>query len=105
MYYKKDGSTTWESITPEKTEYDHPPSDYSRRNIFTALVTGLEPKSTYIFKLENSAWDNPVEELYSYKTFNEDDFTILLGGDVGNKQEALNMNQNVVSKVKIYNNF
>lgn len=97
--YQKVGTDVWKQVTPVKTEYDHPVSEYSRREIYTALVEGLDEKSTYLFKMENSGWDNPQTEMYSYKTFDEDNFQILLGGDVGNKQGALDMNENVVKKV------
>ncbi|CAI2359685.1 unnamed protein product [Moneuplotes crassus] len=97
--YQKVGDSTWSKIRPVKNEYDHPESEYSRREIYTALVENLDENSTYLFKFENSAWNNPKSEMYSYKTFNKDNFSILLGGDVGNKQGAVDMNKNVVSKL------
>lgn len=97
--YKKNGEEDWSEVIPIKTQYDHPESEYTRRDIYTALITELEPNSTYIFKLENSAWEKPETELYSYKTLDIENFSILMGGDIGNRQEALNMNENVVRKV------
>ena len=98
--YKKNGTEGWHQVTPVKTQYDHPESEYTRREIYTALITELEPNSTYIFKLENSAWVNPETVLYSYKTLDLDNFTILFGGDVGNRYQTATMNKNTVSKVK-----
>ncbi|CAI2386673.1 unnamed protein product [Moneuplotes crassus] len=101
LEYREYSSNSWQSIVPIQGEYESPPSEYSQRYIFTALLKDLSPKTLYEFRIQEPTWDEDSEQnvMYSYKTFDPENLKIVQGGDSGNTKEAIEMNQNSLKNI------
>jgi hypothetical protein len=73
-----------------------PVSEYSKRNVYTVLLSNLKPGAVYTFRISDPSWINFKSKVYSYKTFDLGNMKILAGGDVGNREAAYTMNKNTV---------
>ena len=82
-----------------RTEYRSPDSESTKRHIFTVLLKDLKPNTVYSFRVLESNWDSRRAQVYTYKTFNVNNMTIINGGDIGNNDLATQMIENVVGKV------
>ena len=95
-----EGNSSWKSGVPLKGEYELPQTEYTKRGVYTVHLKNLEGASTYLFKINEQNWANYTPEIYSYNTFNPQNFEIIAGGDVGNREKSIEMNQNTIMKLK-----
>jgi len=76
--------SNWEDVRVVQADYRSPVTEFSQRGMFTALVKGMKADTTYSFRITEPNWNNENAQIYTYKTFNTKDMTIINGGDVGN---------------------
>jgi len=77
-----------------------PRTEYSQRNVYSALLDDLEPSSTYVFRINDPSWKAGTNQIYSYKTFDPNNMKLLVGGDVGNNEDTFTMNRNTVQNLE-----
>ena len=83
-------------MDPSHSEFRSLPSEYESRDIFTAHLKGLAPNTEYAFAVEDQlANHNP--DIYYFKTFDPNNYTILNGGDIGINPESKRINNNGLS--------
>lgn len=87
----------WVQVPAVQGQYRLPDHEYSKRNVFTSLLNGLEENTLYAFKISNEGWDDDKAQVYYYKNFNTKKMKIVNGGDIGNLKLVNQMNTNVVA--------
>lgn len=99
MEYKLANSSEWIHAEVNLTEYRSPISEYTQRNIFTALLKDLKSSSVYYFRIKEPSFSDKEQEVYSYTTFNSNQMTIVAGGDIGNTELTLQMTKNTMKHI------
>ncbi|CAI2361454.1 unnamed protein product [Moneuplotes crassus] len=93
-------NSNWENGTPILGEYELPSSEYTSRDIYTVYLENLEQSSTYRFMIDEPSWKDYQPQIYSYKTFDPENYRIIAAGDIGNQEKAIEMNTNTVSNLE-----
>jgi hypothetical protein len=88
----------WRAVWVTATPYQTPPSEYMKRNIYTAHIKDLKPSTVYTIITDSTFYSDRNKKFFTYKTVNTRDMTIVAGGDIGNNEIASAMIENVVSK-------
>ena len=83
-----------------QTDYKTPVTEYSQRGVFTVLLKGLEANTTYSFRITAPDWNNYDAQIYTYRTFDTSNLTIVAGGDVGNSVLSHQMINNTINKME-----
>lgn len=91
--------TVWKSLIPTKSGYSLPKHEYEKRQIYSAIIPGLQPKQDYILKISEPSWSG-ASDIYRYSNFDPKRMTIVLGGDIGNNKVVSEMSRNTVVPAK-----
>lgn len=68
--------------------------------MFTVLLKDLKGATEYSFRITEVNWDNSRAQIYTYKTFDSKNMTIIDGGDIGLTQIAYQMTENTVAELE-----